>query len=173
MDIIAQYVPDLFAPIIAAVSIDMNKTVQYRWGHRTEVDQELKGLDASKTKQAQKYPMIWLVMDFDEMKGDNMDVYTKGKFSFIFVVDTQPTWSEQQRRDNTFKPILLPMYESFINWIGQSTTFRMPDPSQVKHTFRLRPYWGQGKINLFGDFCDCIEIINLSLDIRRLNCKTT
>lgn len=170
MDVIAQYIPDLFTPIFSGVTADMGQPVYYRWGHKKEIDADLKTRDVSKVKSNQRFPLAWLVMDFDEFKGDNLDVYTKTKFSFVFAVTTKIDYTQEQRRDNSFLPLLLPMYASFLNRIGQSTTFRMPDAASIKHTMRLRPYWGDGGTNLFADYVDCIEIVNLSLDIRRLNC---
>lgn len=170
MAIIPQYLPDLFSPIVAGMSTVLGYPIYYRWGHREEITKELTELDGSKSLKSNKYPLVWLVMDFDEAKGDNFDVYSKTAISFVFAVGTEINYTEQQRRDKSFLPKLLPMYGEFINQVSVSATFRQPYAAGIKHNFMLRPYWGEGGKNLFNDFVDAIEIRNLKLDVRALTC---
>lgn len=115
---------------------------------------------------------MWLVMDFEEDKGKNMDVYSTTSLSLVFAVATEPKYTEQQRRDISFTPKLLPMYQAFLQALHEQSSFRMPYPSLIQHKFALRPYWGDGvNRNLFNDFIDAIEIRNLNLDVKQLNCK--
>lgn len=167
MDIIAQYIPKLFIPVVADTAKACGFGITYEWGHKTEVDGLLKTKDQ---KAKKKFPLIWMVMDFDETKGKNPDIYSEVSLSFVFVVNTMPEYTERQRQSNTFEPILLPMYAQFLNAIGRSVSFRRPIATTIKHKMRLRPYWGDGATNLFADYCDCIEVVNLALDVRRANC---
>jgi hypothetical protein len=170
MQVIPQYIPDLFTPVFQEMSIQLKQTIYYDWGHREEVTRLLTEKDNSKTRKPTKFPLAWLVMDFKEAHGDNANVYAKTSFSFVFAVGSEVNFTEQERRDKSFIPILLPMYAAFLNIVGQSTIFRMPDPAQIKHGAFLRPYWGNGQANIFNEVCDCLEINNLQLDVRALTC---
>lgn len=171
MQVLAQYLPDLFTPIAARMQAICGFPLFYEWGHQPEIAQKLTNLDKSKTMKSQKYPLLWLVMDFKEGKGANWDVYSKTTLSFVLAVDTDPNYTEQQRRDKSFLPKLLPMYQAFLQALGESVSFRKPYAPGIKHDFALRPYWGNGNNhNLFNDFVDCIEITNLSLDVKQKQC---
>lgn len=171
MDIIPQYLPDLFTPVVNAMAMELGTTIYYRWGHKEETAGALAGLDKGVTTKTQKYPLVWLVMDFEETKGDNVQVYAKTGFSFVFCVNSKPDYTEQERRDKSFLPLLLPMYASFMNNIGKNSSFRRPDPSLIKHSMILRPYWGTNQQkNMFNDWLDAIEIRNLKLDVSALIC---
>lgn len=166
MDILPLYVPDLFTPVVAAVAVKLNRPVYYRWGHREEITAALTILDGSKSQKSEKYPLIWLVMDFEETKGDNVQVYSELSASFIIATGTEQNYTEQERRDKTFLPTILPIYAAFVNALSQSAVFRMPFGPLIRHKFLLRPYWGNGKANIFNDFCDVGEIKNLQIVVR-------
>lgn len=170
MDVQPIYIPRLFVPVFEAVSAKIGKTVYYDWGHRDEMTRLLTEKDGSKTQKAKKYPLAWLVMDFEEFHGDNPQVYSKASFSFVFAVGSEINYTEQDREVKSFVPTLLPMYGAFLNTLGYRTEFRMPDPSGIKHSALLRPYWGNGQANIFNDVCDCLEIKGLKLDVRAISC---
>lgn len=172
MQVLAQYLPDLFTPVAARMAVLCNFPIYYEWGHQPEIAQKLTNLDKTPQTKTKKYPLMWLVMDFKEAKGANMDVYTKTSISIVFAVGTQPLYTEQQRRDKSFLPTLLPMYQAFLQALSESSSFRKPYGPLIKHDFALRPYWGDGtNHNVFNDFVDCIEITNLSLDVKQLICN--
>lgn len=167
--VIPQYLPSLFKPIIAAASAEVGFAINYEWGHKKHVSGILDQKDQAKNKTP-KFPLIWLVMDFKEVKGDIVQVYSKTNLSFVFCVNTKIDYTSQQREDITYVPKLLPMYAAFINAISNSTTFRMPTATLIGHEMILRHYWGEGGVNLFNDYVDCIEITNLKLDVRAVQC---
>lgn len=172
MQVLAQYIPDLFTPVAARMIELLGFPIYYEWGHQPEITQKLTALDASKNKKSFKYPLMWLVMDFKESHGVNMDVYAKtSPFSFVFAVGTDPLYTEQQRRDKSFLPTLLPMYQTFLQALSEQSSFRKPYGPLIKHDSALRPYWGHGtNHNLFNDFIDAIEITNLQLEVVNLKC---
>ena len=85
MQVLAQYLPDLFTPIAQRMAVLCNFPIYYDWGHQPEIAQKLSNLDKGKSSKSQKYPLMWLVMDFKEAKGANMDVYTKTSLSFVIA----------------------------------------------------------------------------------------
>lgn len=167
MPIIPQFVPELFRPVVAGAALQLGKTIYYRYGHREEIVKDLAALETGKTTKGQKYPLIWLVMDFEEDQGNDPHIYSDLSASFIIATGTQPDWTEEERRDKTFIPILLPIYGAFLDQINSSSSLMMPYTSLIKRKFLLRPYWGNGAANIFNDFCDVIEIKNLKLAVRQ------
>lgn len=171
MPIIPQFLPELLRPIVAAAGTQIGRTVFYRYGHRDEVVRDLALLDSGKTTKDKKYPLVWLVMDFRETHGKVAQVYAQTTWSLILAVGTQPNYTEEERRDKSFIPVLLPLYGAILDQISQSTTFRMPVASLIDHDSLLRPYWeNEGKKNIFNDWCDVIEISNLKLAVRQQIC---
>lgn len=171
MQVLAQYIPDLFAPVGIRMAQLCKFDVFYDWGHKDEMTRKFDRLDASKTQKGKKYPLFWLVMDFDETHGKSMNTYANLSLSFVLAVSTDPMFSQQQRRDKSFLPRLLPMYEAFLQAITEQTTMRKPYGPLIEHKAALRPYWGDGvNKNLFNDFVDVIEIRNFNLDIAPLLC---
>lgn len=167
--VIPQFIPTVFSPVVTAMSTELGHAVNYRWGHKRFVSGILDAKDQAKTKTP-NLPLLWLVMDFKESKGENVQVYSKlTGISFVFCAKTSPNATSAQTEAN-FKNVLLPMYASFVNAISQSSVFRRPTATLLKHDFILRPYWGQGAVNLFNDYTDCIEINNLNLDVAALLC---
>lgn len=163
-----QYTPALFKPIVTAMSAQLGFAVSYRWGHKKEVTRRLTQIDGAQLPRPQKYPLLWLVMDFQETKGADPKVYSEMSLNFVLATSTDPNYTEEDRKAKSFDPILLPMYAAFIDQIGQSSAFRQPYASGIKHTFILRPYWGDGNANIFNDTCDAIEIKNLQLQVRQV-----
>jgi hypothetical protein len=143
----------------------------YMPGHPAEIMQRL----GKKTQAAkEKYPLIFLKLDFLEPISGGMYNYDLNLGIMMF---TKQTYTLQQRRDNVFTPILIPLYESFMKGIRNAGKFSWGgEQTFAPHTPVLRPFWGvavagNNTKNIFGDPLDCIEIINLRINKRVTNCK--
>lgn len=181
---ITQYIPDIFAAIVTKVSTTMQALpvkpypVFFDFGHYREVTKNLKWKDDSHTLKDKKYPLIWLVMDFDESMGESPADYARLKgLQFIIANATNPTWTMRERRDNNFLPYLYPVFAEFIRQITDSVELGMPPESKLQFTKTDRPYWGgsqdtlgNNQANLFNDFIDAIQIRNFKLNIKQKMC---
>jgi len=174
---IPQYIPDIFAGVVNQVSIAMQARtvnpfpVYFDFGHYKEVLRQMEWKDQSVTMKEQKFPMIWLVMDFDESMGENPANYAKiSTINFLLMNSTKPEWTMAERRDNNYLPILYPMLAEFIKQISLSVELGMRPEAQLKYTKTDRPYWGlelggSNEKNFFNDYLDAIQLRNMNLNI--------
>lgn len=168
-----QYIPDIFNALTAKVATQLGQSVRFDFGHYGDVCQNIKFKDESITMKADKYPLIWLVMDFEERRGRNPADYADLSSAMIIIaVDTQPTYTMQERRDISYLPVLYPIYDSLLTQISKSRAFGMPSKLNIVHTKIDRPYWNGGEPggkNMFNDYIDAIQIKGLSLSVKQ-NC---
>jgi len=168
------YVVDLFEKIVADTQTAVLPILQgfnpaftgvnFQAGHRLEISNTL--LEWSKnSKDADKFPMIALMMDFPEEKGGIANE-TNLTLQFAFATLTQPDWKAKDRYEKTLKPVLYPLYDEFLRQLyfcGYFINAKAP-----KHTKIDRPLWGKQAVNgntgeFFNDKVDIIEIQNLKL----------
>lgn len=183
--ILTQYIPDIFKAVVARVNTRTNTggdpyPVVFDHGHYAEVVKNLGFKDqAISDSEKVKYPLVWLVMDFEEQSGGHPMYYAQGQYQIIIAMPTDPNWGMDERATNNFKPRLLPIYALLMDELHKTQEFGFPSTDQlVKHTRILRPYWGggqgqngeTGKGNLFNDFIDAIQIKNLSLNVVKKLC---
>jgi hypothetical protein len=161
-----QYIPDLMARVIEEMNETMEFEVFYDFGRVSDIVQNLTEKDGSVSLKGRKYPLIWLVMDFEERYMTSVcELNLK-----MFIVDiTEATYNMEKRRDEVFLPILYPIYTGLLTALSQSTTFGRPSFDRIEHTKIDRPYWS-GQDNVFNDHIDAIEINNLKLFVKRKLC---
>ena len=155
----APYIPDYFRDVVAKTAAALNKPIHFDFGHYEYVTGRQQG--KAQTKSKERYPLIWLVMDFEEQRYSMNNVIQLTPSPMIIIAtNTQPELSMEQRRDQKFLPILYPIYDEFLNQISKSKAFGQP--ANVKHVKVDRPYWkGEGGAgNLFTDFIDAIQLKN-------------
>lgn len=138
----------------------------YMYGHRLEIANRLLEQDQDKVYKYKKYPLVALRMDIPE---DNAEGTVEFKLNVALIMSTEQTWYAPERYEKVFKPILYPMYESFLKQLKKSGKFMWEgDQQRPEHTKLDRPYWGTSAsegntANLFNDPLDAIELIDLKL----------
>lgn len=138
----------------------------YLYGHRAEISDTLLQMDDDKVRKYQKYPLVALRLDTPEENSKGMVNYT---LNIALIMLTDENYEAPDRYVNVFKPILYPMYDSFLRQLKASGLFSWPLPNaRPDHTKYDRPYWGieqgDGNVkNIFNDPLDAIELINLKL----------
>lgn len=145
----------------------------YMYGHRVEISNRLILKDANSAQKYQKYPLVALRLDTPEKNRDGMIDYT---LNIAIVMSTNRNWTADDRYTKVFKPVLYPLYESFLKQLNNSGLFTWSNGlhKRPKHTKIDRPYWGttanEGNAsNLFNDPLDAIELVDLELS-QTLNC---
>jgi hypothetical protein len=171
-------IPKIFATVAAAVNKTFSERasddfqVYFDYGHYIEVMTNLVRKDNSISQKEQKYPLIWLVMDFPEV----IDARTVGyctlpKIDMLIVVPTTPDLTTSERIEKTFVPRLYPIYEELLKQIALSGLFLQQSVMELYHEKIDRPYWGMqdvqgnGQANLFNDFIDAIQIRGMRLNV--------
>lgn len=163
-----QFIPDLVGEVVAKTSTAIGKDVYYDYGHYQEVVKNLDEKDKSIVNKA-KYPLVWLVMDFEERMSSKSGAYAEVDLQLIIAIDTSVTYTMQDRRDINFLPVLYPLYAELLNQFSINKSFS--NPYFMEHTKIDRPYWGvqsglgNGTANLFNDFIDAIQIKGLRLNV--------
>jgi len=182
----AVHVPGIFAYIAAQVDTVLSTRdvdpfhVYFDYGHYTEIGRNLSRKQADQASQGKRYPLIWLVMDFEELYDDTItDICTLPALQLFIVTETEPALSTEERMQKNFFPRLYPIYDELMNQLGNSGLFTCGDPDSIKHRRIVRPYWGgqdaigNSVTKLFPDFVDAIQIRELNLEVDIPNCEQT
>jgi len=175
------HIPDLFKAVVSKVDEALFSRavdpfhVYFDYGHVTEVTRNLTQKDLSISQKNKKYPLIWLVMDFEEEAGTIDDNYCNLPALQLFLcMPSRAEISTDERMQLNFFPRLYPMYIELLNQIDASGYFNLLNPLNIPHKRILRPYWdgkeGTGLSNYFNDFIDAIQIRNLTLQVNESVC---
>jgi hypothetical protein len=137
----------------------------YMYGHKLEVAKRL----LKKNKTFQKYPLVYLVMDFPEVKANGILSCT---LNIGLLAHTTPERNAAQRYTSVFKPTLYPLYRMFLEELFNTSLFfwdGKEDQKVPEHTKIDRPFWGtigeqKNEKYIFADHLDCIELVGLKLN---------
>lgn len=168
----APMIVDLMKIVAADVGTKMGLDINYMHGHPREVTGILTEMTQNPTASAGKYPLIALFQDFEEdHKGDFISL----KLQLIIAVLTDRNLRAPERYTVSFKPFLYPIYDQLLRSISRSTFFNEKAETEIKHTKIDRLFWGRNGLygsekNIFNDYIDCIEINDLNLNVKPLNC---
>lgn len=176
------YVVDVIGEVVAAVDAKLNgalgKHIVYQYGRSIQILAELQKANGGITAGARaKYPLVALFQDFPEKMGDN-GYYTSVRFPKIVIATlTQSTDPVPKRYEQTFKPILYPIYQEFIRQLVRHKNIVANDPGAIPHTKWDRPGSQPAADKTlaanFNDYVDAIEIQDLQLTFKKVNiCKS-
>lgn len=175
----ALWTPDIFRGVVSRINVP-GIPVYFDYGHYKEVAKNLHFKDGELSQKDRKYPLVWLVMDFDEDINTFPGVYSQPTFQLIIATITEPEWSMDERYANSFDRYLYPVYNQLVQQITKEASFGLPPEATLGHRKTDRPYWGGDetpggagdKPNMFNDFIDAIQIRNLKLKIYP-SCEST
>jgi hypothetical protein len=169
----AMYIVDIIGSIVDAVRADYTPPTIfsgnapfYMYGHPLEIINTLSQKDKHSKLKYQKYPLIALFQDFEETKGQNQAINTDVSLNIVIAVNTDKNYNSEERYTNTFKTVLYPLYDLFLEKLAASNYFAATQGS-ISHRKTDRVYWGaQGtERNIFNDYLDAIELTNLELSV--------
>jgi hypothetical protein len=159
-----------------AVQQRIGKPVFYFFGHPMEINNTLSSCSATEAFRNQKYPAIFLIMDFAEKRNTHPDVEVETMLQLLIVAESTIDDRAADRYGKVFKPVLYPIYETFIKKLQNDSLVWSPLNGFIPHEKIDRPLIsglqvkvGNGIKNLFNDCLDAIEIANLQLKILK-NC---
>lgn len=138
----------------------------YMYGHRLEIANRLMEKGKDSVYKFQKYPLVALRLDTSEDFADGVITY---KLNVALIMLTDKKWDAEQRYVNVFKPVLYPMYQSFLKQLKNVGLFMWESTQDnPPHTKIDRPYWGteeseRNSANIFNDPLDAIELLNLEI----------
>lgn len=165
---------EVFAEIAATVKTNLALPVlNYQFGYLDELNETLKQYSENATDAAKKYPLIWLVQPFTVDKTDRIDgaFYGTTKVRVVLFMHTDKVYKAKQRMDNVFKPVLIPIYSELLKQMDNHLAI-VTKYGQRIHQYTERYYWGVAQQENFNDAVDCIDIVNLEIDVNNnSNCS--
>lgn len=165
------YIVDLFENIVKSMDLQVN----YLYGHPIEVNETLVNLSKISTNP-ERFPLIHLITDFDEIKGKRFGVDADVSLHVLISGLTKKEYSANERMERVFKPLLIPIYLEFLNKIARSKYFTESTKELIEHTKTNRLMWGKAGVQgyeglIFTDVLDCIEITDLKLTVKNNICN--
>lgn len=143
------------------------------WGDSSYIRETLLTLKKSSATAPFRYPLIGLYAPIDEtVKTDGgMDA----SVNVIIAVNTLPEYTNEQRLEISFKGVLRPLYEDFLNAVRGCKRFYIPYEGIIPHTYVENYSFGRrGALDVDGkemdEKIDAIEIKNLELNFIKQTC---
>lgn len=176
------YVVDVIGEVVAAVDAKLygtlGKHIVYQYGRSIQILAELQKANGGISPASRmKYPLFALFQDFPERTGDT-GYYTSVRFPKIVIATlTRSTDPVPKRYEETFKPILYPIYLEFIRQLVRHKNIVAVDPGAIPHIKWDRPgsqpAADKTQAANFNDYVDAIEIQDLQLTFKQVNiCKS-
>jgi hypothetical protein len=142
----------------------------FMFGHLAEINQRLVLKDRGKNSKFEKYPLIALRSDIIEQNSGGLSSYN---LNVAIFTKTSDGLNAEERLEQVFKPVLIPLYDLFIEQLRKSGLFVWVGHPIPEHTYVERPFWGtqneqQNLKRILNDPVDCIELIDLKL--KKRNC---
>lgn len=151
---------------------DLDFEVYYEHGHILEIDNTLTEKENSNLYN-KKYPLVMLLQPFTENLGDGR--VSISDLRLIICTNTESDIKANERYKETFKPVLIPIYDQLINEIIESGLFLFDEELRPSHNRIDRPFYGISSQNgtvryVMSDKLDAIEITNLNVNYIKNNC---
>lgn len=173
----AEIISTIQANELIALGATCIQTINYQYGHKRELIDTLSQMDPDGTLRFRKYPLIYLVQDFRERRGQQAGVYAETSLNIIIAHQTDPTYKITDRMAQVFKPVLYPIYYSLIKQLATIPQTLQGNQDVIPHDKWDRSFWGTQAVGgtsdlKLNDYVDAIEIQNLDLKINYQPCLT-
>jgi hypothetical protein len=172
MNAIVDFIGSVVDKTSLAVEAKIDKPVFYFFGHTKEINNTLSSYSKTEEYRKQKYPAIFLIMDFAEKRNAKQGIEVETTLQLLIVAESNKDDRAADRYEKVFKPVLYPIYEQFIKTLQNDSLIWKPLSGFIPHEKIDRPLisgmkmeTADGVKNLFNDFLDAIEIRNLQLTI--------
>lgn len=177
------YIVDIIGEVVRAADAvlfpTLNKHILYTYGRSIQILTKLQTLNQGITQATKnsKYPLFALFQPFVETTGTN-GYYCAVKFPKISIATlTQSTSDVPTRYNETFRPILYPIWAEFQRQLVRHPNIVGNDPGAIMEGKMdnpgEKPKSDPEKAANFNDYLDSIDIIGLQLTFKTVNkCKT-
>lgn len=149
--------------------------INYQKGYFEELIETLFQMDQDPASAILKYPLIYLVQDFTEDR-NKPDIYGGLSLDIVILHQTQQTYKIDDRYTKVFKPVLYPLYYSFLDELAFHKAVLNYPAQAIGHYKTDRSYWGRAtkqsgrpdkpQIN---DYVDGMELNKINLQLN-FNC---
>jgi len=172
---VVDFIGEMVAKTSNKIQALIGKEVFYQYGSLIDIDNILVSYSQTVAFREKKYPAIFLIKKFVENKEKDPNIETEAHLQLLVVMGTDPNYSEADRYEKVFKPILYPIYETFINQLKKDSRVRTQNFGQLPHnkvdcsllSSDYKVETEEGTENLFSDNLDAIYISNLKLTLKK------
>lgn len=175
------YIVDIIGDVVAAVDAvlfpTLNKHILYTYGRSIQILTKLQTMNDSLSNKNNRFPLFALFQDFPEMNGGNGYYCTVKIPKISIAMLTMLTDDPPTRYGKTFKPVLYPIWNEFLNQLVKHPNIVGNDPAAFQHIKWDRPGTqpptDKQKASNFNEIVDAIEIQDLQLTIKQVKkCKS-
>jgi len=165
------YIVDEMKAIVDAVNVAAplgDTEIKYMYGHPLEIRNRLQIISESPERGA-KFPLVVLLTDITITK-NIPGLYGTADLRLLVMNITQPEYFSEKRTEVNFKAVLHPIKNELIKQIELHKQFTFP--TEISYSETDAYFYGSSinNKNVFGDYIDCIEISNLSVNIKNKIC---
>lgn len=149
--------------------------IHYVFGNAQYVKDKLDDLSTSPRGAEMKFPMIALFCPFNEQR-NTPDYHSKAKVRILIACSSDKKWSNEQRLETSFKNILRPIYNRFLEALKEDGRFDFGYDEHVAHEYSENYSYGRygahtGTGESVSEPIDAINISNLELKVKLPNCR--
>lgn len=166
-DIIAQIVATMVDPLVVDDDGKAIGPVYYEYGTTNAVNLLLTAKDSKKIYKYQKFPLVFVRMDYPATQEGGMEKYDLNIGIMGFTTEQYTT---RERYTKVFRPQLYPLYEQFLKGLRYPGRFSWAGTQdRPPHERYDRPYWGSTEARdkrMFSDPLDCVELVSLRINQR-------
>lgn len=160
------FVVDIIGSVIEKVSDELGIYINYVYGDAINIVSNLKDKDTSLTLKDTKYVLAGLYMPFVERRGTGNLLYADVTIRrFFFATLTNADDLPKDRYAKTFRPILYPVYESFLINFARDNHISSKDPNTIVHT--KSDVMTSEPIEGVNDYVDCILMDSFQFSINQ------
>ena len=168
-------VPTIISEIVSEVRSSVglkNGAPYFDFGTTNEVVNRLMEKTNSPDLYSKKYPLIWMLIN-DALEEDVQPKLATPRLfkdlTIIFCTETKSEYTSAERYEKTIMPILRPLYESFMYYLGKNQSLISDN---YNHGYYENLFWGRNGVygregNVFNDRIDAIIIDNLDLRVKQ------
>jgi len=166
------FLVDEIGTLVKNLNTKLAFDINYQYGYLMELQNTLKEYSKTIEFSAKKYPLVWLVQPFTINRKDG-GYYGDTTLRIFIIQESEKGLKASERMQQTFKPVLYPIYRELINQIlNAGNIFDGLMGDNLQHNVTDRYYWGEDQQNIINDVFDCMEISNLKLKIsNKQNCS--
>lgn len=181
---------EIIADVVKEASVDCTLTVvgrkgvaveilcpdiHYVFGNAQYVKDNLDELSKTPRGNEMKFPMIALFCPFNEQR-NSPDYYTRAKVRVLIACSSEKGWSNEQRLETSFRNILRPIYNRFLEALKADGRFDFGYDKHVAHEYSENYSYGRygahtGTGEEVSEPIDAINISNLELKVKHPNCR--
>nr|DAY77051.1 MAG TPA: hypothetical protein [Caudoviricetes sp.] len=151
-----------------------NLPINFVFGSGQYVKDMLDTTTKSDKTSPSKFPLIALFCPITEER-NSMDYFAKAKVSLIIACSSNNEWSNEKRHETSFKNILRPIYDRFIEVLKDDDRFDW-GYGKVNHGYSENYSYGRygaytEKGDALSETIDAINIKSMEITINNPNCR--